>query len=125
MFGFDYLIDADFNTWLIEVNTNPCLEESSTLLKKLIPRMINDAFKLSLDELFPPIKKFQSDTCPAFHVDKYTDGENMWEMLGNISEYQQLDITILRSEYIYFSNDSLIFKVKKLIKEAAKESPKI
>jgi hypothetical protein len=29
MFGYDYIIDADFNTWLIEVNTNPCIEESN------------------------------------------------------------------------------------------------
>jgi D-alanine-D-alanine ligase-like ATP-grasp enzyme len=29
MFGYDFILDEDFNTWLIEVNTNPCLEESS------------------------------------------------------------------------------------------------
>ena len=29
MFGYDFITDEDFNTWLIEVNTNPCLEESS------------------------------------------------------------------------------------------------
>ena len=40
IFGFDFIIDENFNTWLIEVNTNPCLEESSPLLAMLIPRMI-------------------------------------------------------------------------------------
>ena len=25
LFGFDFLIDEDFRTWLIEVNTNPYL----------------------------------------------------------------------------------------------------
>ncbi len=29
IFGFDYILDATYRTWLIEVNTNPCLEESS------------------------------------------------------------------------------------------------
>jgi len=29
LFGYDFILDADFNCWLIEVNTNPCLEESS------------------------------------------------------------------------------------------------
>ena len=29
LFGYDFIVDEDFNTWLIEVNTNPCLEESS------------------------------------------------------------------------------------------------
>jgi len=42
LFGFDFILDEDFNMWLIEVNTNPCLEESSKLLKSLMPRMIED-----------------------------------------------------------------------------------
>ena len=28
------------NTFLIEVNTNPCIEESSPLLSMIIPRML-------------------------------------------------------------------------------------
>lgn len=49
IFGLDYIIDADLNVWLIEVNTNPCLEESSGLLSKLLPRMLDDAFKITID----------------------------------------------------------------------------
>ena len=29
LFGYDFIIDNDMDPWLIEVNTNPCLEESS------------------------------------------------------------------------------------------------
>ena len=29
LFGYDFLIDEDLGVWLIEVNTNPCLEESA------------------------------------------------------------------------------------------------
>jgi len=36
------------------VNTNPCLEESSSLLKQLIPRLIDDSLKLTIDIIFPP-----------------------------------------------------------------------
>ena len=43
-------------TWLIEVNTNPCLEEPSALLKTLVPRMINDMLKLTIDCVFLPKK---------------------------------------------------------------------
>jgi hypothetical protein len=32
LFGFHYIIDSELNVWLIEVNTNPCIEESSKLL---------------------------------------------------------------------------------------------
>lgn len=53
MFGYDFILDEDFNTWLIEVNTNPCLEESNQLLKDYIPRAIEDMFKLTIDKIFP------------------------------------------------------------------------
>lgn len=52
IFGYDFIIDSDFKPWLIEINTNPCLEESSELLRSLIPRMIDDALKLTLDTMF-------------------------------------------------------------------------
>jgi len=42
------------NVWLIEANTNPCIEESSALLSMLIPRMLDDMFKLTIDKVFPP-----------------------------------------------------------------------
>lgn len=40
IFGYDFIIDSDFRVWLIEVNTNPCIEESSPLLEMLLPRML-------------------------------------------------------------------------------------
>jgi len=40
IFGYDFIVDCNFKAWLIEVNTYPCLEESSTLLKTLLPRML-------------------------------------------------------------------------------------
>lgn len=33
IFGYDFMIDSRLNPWLIEVNTNPCLEESSAILR--------------------------------------------------------------------------------------------
>ena len=53
IFGYDVIIDEVFNVWLIEINTNPCIEESSPLLKQYVHRMIDDAFKLTIDKLFP------------------------------------------------------------------------
>jgi len=52
IFGYDFIIDEDFNLWLIEVNTNPCIEESSDILKIYLPRMIDDMLKLSVDVFF-------------------------------------------------------------------------
>ena len=52
LFGYDFMVDQDLTVWLIECNTNPCLEESSTLLRRLIPRMLDDAFRLTIDRQF-------------------------------------------------------------------------
>lgn len=49
MFGYDFILDEDFNVWLIEINTNPCIEESSCILKIYLPRMIEDMLKLTVD----------------------------------------------------------------------------
>lgn len=40
VFGYDFLIDQELNVWIIEVNTNPCIEESSDILKVYLPRML-------------------------------------------------------------------------------------
>lgn len=57
IYGYDFMVDENFNIWLIEANTNPCLDESSDLLKEYMPRMIDDAFKLTIDRIFPLFKK--------------------------------------------------------------------
>ena len=78
IFGYDFIIDADFNVWLIEINTNPCLELSSQLLKQLIPRMVDDAFKLTLDIIFPPIPQYYNIPRKTYPVDNYDIKENLW-----------------------------------------------
>ena len=45
IFGYDFMIDEDLNTWMIEVNTNPCFELSSPYLARLIPAMVENALK--------------------------------------------------------------------------------
>ena len=54
IFGYDFMVDETLKPWLIEVNTNPCLQETSKVLKQLLPRMVDDAFKLTLDVVYPP-----------------------------------------------------------------------
>lgn len=59
IYGYDFLLDDAFNVWLLEVNTNPCLDESSPHLEQALPRLLDDAFKLTLDLIFPKTKIIQ------------------------------------------------------------------
>ena len=52
IFGYDFMMDKDFNLFLIEINTNPGLEESSPWIKLIVPRMLDDALRLTVDQLF-------------------------------------------------------------------------
>ena len=54
IFGLDFMIDDSFKPWLIEINTNPCLEIPCPLLARILPQMLDQALRLSLDVVFPP-----------------------------------------------------------------------
>ena len=53
LFGYDFMLDEDFKLSLIEVNTNPCLEISCPLLARIIPEVIDNVFRITLDPIFP------------------------------------------------------------------------
>ena len=94
IFGYDFMFDIDLNPFLIEINTNPGLEISSPLISKLVPRMIDDAFRLTIDKIFET--EYSEDRyrhnneenideyISPFHVDNYDDSENMFLFLGNL-----------------------------------------
>lgn len=76
--GYDFILDEDLQSYIIEVNTNPCIEESSQLLKTLIPRMIDDMFKLTIDTVFNSNERSPTSQS-SFSVPGYEDSANMWE----------------------------------------------
>ena len=61
IFGYDFMLDSDFNVFLIEINTNPGLEISSPWIKIIIPRMLDDALRLTVDKLFKPKYDFSKN----------------------------------------------------------------
>ena len=62
---------------MIEVNTNPSLETTSKLLELILPRALNDAFKLTLDPLF-----YGSLPSKQFKLEGYSDNTNIWMNLN-------------------------------------------
>ena len=90
IFGYDLMFDIDLNPYLIEINTNPGLEISSPLISHLVPRMIDDALRLTIDVVFGTI--YSSDRygkngyISPYHVDGYSDSENMFELVVNLND---------------------------------------
>ena len=79
IFGYDFILDINYHPFLLEINTNPGLEESSPLIKMLVPRMINDALRLTIDKSFESQDgNDKKKNLSKFHVDGYNDDENMW-----------------------------------------------
>ena len=91
IFGYDFMMDEDKNIYLIEINTNPGLEISSDIIAELVPRMIDDALLLTVDELFPTEYSKESlnengQYKSKFHVNGYKDEENMWEFVCDMKK---------------------------------------
>ena len=90
IFGYDFMMDEDFNVFLIEINTNPGLEESSELIKMLVPRMVDDALRLTIDDIFPPTLsdewKENEQYKSNLKVTGYSDSDNLWELICNLNE---------------------------------------
>ena len=78
IYGYDFMIDDNYNPFLIEINTNPGFEISSPLIDMLLPRLIDDAFKLTIDTDFY-LSNIYINSPSNFPVEGYSNNENMFE----------------------------------------------
>jgi len=81
IFGYDFMLDENFNVFLIEINTNPGLEESSPWIKIIVPRMLDDALRLTLDQLFEPNYDFKLN---------YKKPQNIEDLIGEINKKEEI-----------------------------------
>ena len=92
IFGYDFIIDKDYNPWILEINDNPGLEISSELISHLIPRMVDDALRLTIDKVFPTeydkevISSDGKNYVSKYHLDGFSDEENLFEFICNIEQ---------------------------------------
>ena len=90
IFGYDFILDNDFKLWILEINNNPGLSISSPVIEKLIPRMMDDAFRLTIDKIF---NTRYSNECiddegkykTKYKLNGFRDDENIFEFLCNIN----------------------------------------
>ena len=90
IFGYDFIIDNDFKPWILEINNNPGLCISSPVIKKLVPRMVDDAFRLTIDKVFetrydPEVIDKDGKYKSKYKLDGFTDEENIFEFLCNVN----------------------------------------
>ncbi len=91
LFGYDFIIDNEYNPWILEINNNPGLSISSPVIEKIIPRMIDDAFRLTIDKIF---NTYYSSECfdknghyeSKYPLDGYNNNENIFEFLCNVKD---------------------------------------
>ena len=110
IYGFDFMLDNEFNPFLIEVNLNPGLEESSPLIKMLVPRMLDDALRLTVDKEFNTIYNFNgvernykdknfSYESP-FPVNGYNNSENMFKFICDLNLEEGTNKKILKYKHL-------------------------
>jgi tubulin monoglycylase TTLL3/8 len=49
LFGFDMMIDDEFNMWLIEVNSSPAMDYSTDVTERLVKLVLEDTVKVVVD----------------------------------------------------------------------------
>lgn len=64
LYGFDIMIDEEFNAWLIEVNSSPAMDYSTQVTEVLVKQCLEDTVKVIVDYEIPKTqkKKNQVDT---------------------------------------------------------------
>jgi hypothetical protein len=74
LYGLDFMISQDGQPWLIEVNTNPCIETPSVLLGILLPRVLDDLFRLTIDRVYGTKLPAES----KYTIEGHQNNINMW-----------------------------------------------
>ena len=63
LYGFDIMIDEDYNPWLIEINSSPAMDYSTPVTETLVKEVMEDAIKVIVDyNLASKKKKHKVDT---------------------------------------------------------------
>jgi len=85
LFGFDIMVDESYRCWLIEANFIPGLtDEDNSYLKAYLDRMMDDMFKLTVDEMYrmPRQGKRAVNHYPFLN---FPNEENLWHKIGKYS----------------------------------------
>lgn len=57
LYGYDIMLDDNYNPWLIEINSSPAMDYSTPVTKKLVKQVLEDTIKVIVDHHYAPKKK--------------------------------------------------------------------
>ena len=121
IFGYDFMMDSDFNVFLIEINFNPGLEISSPWIQIVVPRMLDDALRLTLDKVFEPVYDFNKN-----YVGEYTAQQKKLLINSEIKfDFNAVDANNVNSNNknnAYMSKDSS-FQISSFITKSSNPLP--
>lgn len=103
LLGYDFLIDEDFRVWLIEVNSNPYIGIPNDYIKNLLPKMIDDMIKLTVDPIFQP---------PDHEVD---DTENHFDLIYSPGNTENSETSVNKRSSFELTN---LYPIKELEDES-------
>ena len=78
IFGYDFILGENYNSFFFQININIGLEISSLLLNQILPEMIDEAFELTIDEEFS-LSSEVIEQESKFPVHYHINSEKNWE----------------------------------------------
>jgi hypothetical protein len=114
------MITSDFKIYLIEVNINPCLEIMSTITARIVPTMLDNAFRyvhnirIALDPYFnagEQTKRSYNETLPEIKYELIYD-----------SKIDEPDLLELKKKY---KEGPEIIEEEEIVPEAEEDESKI
>ena len=97
IFGYDFMLDENFNLFLIEINDNPGLEESSPWIETIVPRMLDDALRLTIDKIFNA--KYDFEKINTINKNEYKNKYNLKTIMNSFKEKIEYQNKIMKTEY--------------------------
>ena len=101
------MIDEDFYVYMIEANTNPCLETNSAVLSRLIPVLLDSTLSIAVDPVLPPPDLNFKRAHESLHENKYTlvfDESIEGETLKNLAVSHQANKCVSNDDMIILSD---------------------
>ena len=71
LYGYDFMVDADYNPWLIEINSSPDFSYSTDVTKRLVKGAGVDTMKVVLDHRYATPMLLLAQHCT---IHEYTTG---------------------------------------------------